>query len=181
MKDHIKRFIEDPSQENFLQLRAVIISSPAYSPYSTDYNETTGQLMAQEQYNEVVDYLMSLMDNWFLNPGIHIMLAFVQHKSGRENEARFEHSIATHIFNGILSTGDGSEANPYLVLRTADEYDLMIHLGKKSTQQALITKGEKHFDRHDCMDGSELWFDVTTQLEHMKRNFRNHQESGNTS
>jgi len=51
------------------------------------------------------------------------------------------------------------------VSRTSDEYDVLAHLEKRMQQQALVIQDGRHFDRLECSDGSEVWFDVTTAFE----------------
>lgn len=75
-----------------------------------------------------------------------------------------EYQIGQICIDCILSTGDGSKDQPYLVLRTSDEYDVLEHLDKKVKQQSLTGNGEKRFDVLECEDGSEYWFDVTDAL-----------------
>jgi hypothetical protein len=166
IETRLKTYLEEPSAATFLQLREAVAGSPGYAPYA-DRLDPAYPLLDQGKYDEARDYLFSLLPNWLLNPGFHHLLSTVHHRLGNDRAARFEHAMAQAVLQGILSTGDGSAARPYLVLRTADEYDVLHHLGKRRRQQALVVEGERRYDRQDCEDGSEIWFDVTVQLAHL--------------
>jgi predicted Zn-dependent protease len=166
INDHLKNYLKERSAARFLQLRDAVARSPSYAPYASRL-DPAHQLLDQGKFDEARQHLLSLLPNWLLNPGIHQLLSFVHHKLGEDRRAQFERAMAQAMLRGILSTGDGSAARPYLVLRTADEYDVLRHLGKRSRQQALVQEGERRYDRQDCDDGSEIWFDVTVQLAHL--------------
>jgi hypothetical protein len=157
----LNRFLQEPRPGNFLELRAALINSPLYSPYE-NYKETAYPLLDQEQYTEALDYLKSVLPKWFLNPGIHRTLAYTYHKLAHANEESLERDLANLLLNGILSSGSGSEARPYLVLYVDDEYEVLEGLGRKSRLQQLIEKGNCYFDAQICEDGNTIWFDVTT-------------------
>ena len=82
-----------------------------------------------------------------------------------------EMMIGDACIEGILATGDGSEGNPYIVIRTSDEHDVIEHLEKQLKQQSLMPKDDKHFDRIECTDGSKYWFDITDAYNHMAESF----------
>ena len=163
----LRKFMLEPSPERFLRLRELVAQSPEYAPYSGGLKEGR-ELLAQGEFEEAADFFLSVMPNWILNPGIHVMLGFAFRQLGQEQHAQLEYALATGLVGGILSTGDGSEAQPYLILHTNDEYDLLQHLEKRSQGQALRQKGANFFDVLTCEDGSELWFDVTVPLTHMQ-------------
>jgi len=169
---HLERYLQEQSLESFLRLRDAVIASPDYAPYTSNYRSTVGSLLEREKYQEAIDYLMSVMDNWFLNPGIHRLVSFAHYKLGRDEEAGFEYWMYKVMVEGIASTGDGSAESPYLVLHTTDEYDVLEHLGKETRKQALVKGSDKQYDRHDCTDGSQIWFDVTTPYGFLARRSR---------
>jgi len=43
------------------------------------------------------------------------------------------------------------------------------YLEKSSQGQALVHRGEQHFDVHQCEDGSSVWFDITAQYDRLHR------------
>jgi hypothetical protein len=145
-----------------MRLREAIAASPDYAPYA-DSPENVLSTVGDCNYEEAKSALLSLMGGWLLNPGIHTTLAFAYHKLGDEVGAKLEFELGARCLEGILSTGTGEEASPYLVLHTADEYDVLEHLGKRSLNQALVTTEQRTaYDVHQCEDGTSVWFDVTT-------------------
>ncbi len=165
----LEHFFEKQSPENFINLREAVAASPDYAPYASNYMDKVYALLEQEQFEEAKNHLMTVMANWILNPGIHTLASFVFQKLGRDNDARFEYGVSQLFLEGILSTGDGSETRPYLVLHTADEYDVLAHFDRKSQKQALVEKEGRHYDRQECQDGSQIWFDITIPYEHLRR------------
>ena len=61
----------------------------------------------------------------------------------------------------IRSTGDGTRAHPWSVLRVSDEYDVLRAAGRISREQTLLEADGRSLDRHVCDDDSEAWFDVS--------------------
>ncbi len=169
-KDRLNNYLADPSSEHFRLLQEALVHSPEYAPYSSEPREVY-PLLEQGQFQTAKEQLIALTPNWFLNASIHKLLSFVFHKLGDEQSARFEFQLATILLEGILSTGDGSEDRPYRVLHTADEYDILEHLAKQAKSQSLIEKASRHFDRQDCTDGTQLWFDITWPFSHLQRKF----------
>lgn len=164
----IQQFLVEPSAERFLSLRDAVSESPGYLPYSSDLTKGH-ELLTEGRFEEAKSYLLSLAPGWILNPGMHRLLSVACYQLGQVQIAMLEHEMAMAMLNGILSTGDGSEARPYLVLHVADEYDVLNHLEKRSQGQALVQKGERYCDLRTCDDGSEIWFDVTVPLAHLRK------------
>jgi hypothetical protein len=162
----LQQYLAEPTAERFMNLRAAVAESPGYAPYSSNL-EGGWELFEEGQFEEAKSFLLSVLPNWILNPGIHKMLSFAWHKLGEEETAQYEFALAMAMVNGILSTGDGTKAQPYLVLHTKDEYDLLEYLGKRSVEQSVVEHGEEYYDRQTCGDGSEIWFDVTVPLAHL--------------
>lgn len=86
-------------------------------------------MFEEGRVEEAKGLLESVLPGWILNPRIHQLISFAWHKLGQEEAAQYELAVAVALLNGILSTGDGSKAQPYLVLYPADEYDLLAYLG----------------------------------------------------
>jgi hypothetical protein len=176
--ERLGKYLQEDTLENFLSLRKAVAESAAYDPYADDL-DTAEALLEQGQLEELAERLLSAMGNRILNPSAHMMASFVFRKLSDEQRADTELGLARVVLEGILSTGDGSQERPYLVLCTADEYDVLERLGKQVSQQSLVEKDGKHFDRHACQDGTEVWFDVTTQLSRLdQRRKENGREKG---
>jgi hypothetical protein len=165
------RYLSEPSAENYMHLRAAVAISSDYEPY-TNYKEQAYGLMEAGKFAEAVEYLIACMPNWFLNPGIHFLLSFIYHKLDQAEPSQAEMSMAMLFLEGILLTGDGSDEQPYLVLHTADEDDVLLHLNKEPKNQSLVEQRGKYFDRQLCADGSEVWFDVSTPYQYLQHQFK---------
>lgn len=105
MQELLVRFLKGVSSENFLALRRAHL--------------------AREEFQEAHDLIREhMLLNYFMSPGIHLMLGFVLAKLGHEEESEFERFFGMRLMEGIESTGEGSEERPYLVTRSSDDYDL---------------------------------------------------------
>ena len=81
--------------------------------------------------------------------------------------------VAATCCEGILTTGEGSKSQPYLVLRTSDEHDIVRYLDKKFAGQALVHDGDRHLDHVRCDDDFEIWFDITDAYNKLGESFGN--------
>lgn len=160
MRELFIRFIESPDKDTYLALRAAIMATADYDPYSSEFEA------AAEQYDqglaaEARDALLGAIPNLLLSPGAHQMLSFLSAKCGDEEASKMEMMIAAACAEGILATGSGTAEEPYIVLRTSDEYDIVEYLGKEAAKQSLHEHGGRHLDRLECQDGTEYWFDIS--------------------
>ena len=130
-------YLEDPSPDGFLRLRQAAITSPDYAPYSNDL-DTALDLIDGKKWVEAREYLYKRMGNWLLSPRVHGMLAYTFKQTEETDQAELEIGLSTLLLEGILSTGDGTQAQPFLVCRTEDEYDVLDYLGKESRDQRLL-------------------------------------------
>ncbi len=110
---------------------------------------------------DVVAIITSMMPGSFLSPVAHGLLAEAHTALGDGPAADHERALTKLAFKSILDSGDGSEGRPWKVLRISDEYDVLRLLGRSSTQQELVERGGRRFDRHVHADASESCFDVT--------------------
>lgn len=163
-------FMESRNDETFLALRQQIIASDAYQPYSDEFT-TAEQLIDLYSLDEAREALEDTMPNLLLSPRAHRLLAEIDLEAGDVQSADRERMMAAACVEGVLATGDGSEQQPYLILRTSDEYDVLAHLGKRSEMQSLVLKEEKHLDLITCSDGSEVWFDITDAFARLTESF----------
>jgi len=170
MREEFVQFVESPGRETYLAFREKIIASDAYQPYSDELN-TAGELYEQGKVKEAQEALQEAMPNLMLSARAHQLLGFLNHKLGDEQAAEAEMMMASACIAGILETGDGSENNPYLVVRTSDEYDVIECMEKDVERQSLIEKDDKRFDVLRCTDGSEYWFDITDPYNQISKMF----------
>jgi hypothetical protein len=160
MGDAFLAFLGSPSRDTYLAAREAIVKSDRYEPYSRVLEVTAGQLSAGE-YHLARESILAAMSNLVLSPTAHLLLSIAADKIGDQKGAQIEREIATTCFKGILTTGDGSRTNPYLIVRISDEYDVVLYLGTQLKEQSLVLEGGKNLDHVVCVDGSEFWFDIT--------------------
>lgn len=142
MQELLVRFLKGVSSENFLALRRAHL--------------------AREEFQEAHDLIREhMLLNYFMSPGIHLMLGFVLAKLGNEEESEFERFFGMRLMEGIESTGEGSEERPYLVTRSSDEYDLLSARGLTMERQSLREHGGRWLDCLETNSGEPVWFDVT--------------------
>jgi hypothetical protein len=160
MKDVFFDFLQNPGRESYLKIRDLVVAHPSYNAYARDLDELA-KLYGEERYDEMEAQKDRALPNYLLSPRLHLLAGLAARKRGDERAAEMEFFICSMCLEGILSTGDGSEERPYLVLRTTDEYDVLQHLDKTLDMQELMHKGERSYDVMNCQDGSVLWFDIT--------------------
>ncbi len=166
MQDAFLNFIESPSRESYLRIREFLIALDVYDPYSDDLN-TIGTLINQQQFDEANEAIAAAMPNLLLSPRAHWYAAIVYEEQGNEEHAQIEQYMMTACFQGILSTGDGSYEQPFIICRTSDEHDVLSYLGKEMQQQSLHNRDSRHFDQLDTKDGESIWFDITEPYKQM--------------
>src|ERR1043166_2543059 len=71
----LRKFLEEPSVDNFLSLRAAVAESPDYAPYGASPDKAC-PLLDQEKFAEATAVLRDLIGNYLLNPRIHQYLGF---------------------------------------------------------------------------------------------------------
>lgn len=168
MRDAFIDLLKAPTAENYLAVSKRISEHPSYEPYDNGL-ENMNSLLAVGDHKGAIAKFGDLMPNWLLSPGIHMLQAVAYKRTGREKEFEVEMQIAFTLITAILATGDGSQARPYTVNRTRDEYDVLMHLKKEPAGQALHQKDGRHYDSISCDDGTEIWFDITVPYEHMRK------------
>jgi hypothetical protein len=170
MQDLFFEFLRSPSKETFLAVRSALVASPSYDAYSRDLNVIEEAYQA-ERFEKVRQQASATMGNLLLSPRLHLVAGLAARKLGDAKAADAELFICHCCIEGILSTGDGSANAPYLVTRTSDEYDVLMHTNKKMQQQALTHKDERSYDVLTCSDGTEYWFDITDAFACLEKQF----------
>lgn len=157
-QDTVFDFVKDPTKENFLKSRELIVTNPDYDPCSDDLS-IMEKLFENKEY-EKLNYYVTI--NVLLSPRAHFIKYFSLTEVGNIKGAKSVMFICHNILNCIEKTGDGTIQNPYIVIRVSDEIDfLQLHLKKKHIQQRLILNEDKYLDVLTLEDGSELYFDIT--------------------
>lgn len=166
-------FIKDPTKENFLKSRELIITNPDYDPYSNDL-EIMERLFEDREYDKL-NYYVNI--NVLLSPRAHFIKYFSLKQIGDTKASESVMFICHNILSCIEKTGDGTMENPYIVIRISDENDfLQLHLRKKYTQQRLVQHEGKYLDVLTLEDGSELHFDITDAYQRAAFSFKKRNE-----
>jgi hypothetical protein len=158
--DQFLAFLKEPSYENFVRVRNLVLAHPSYDPYGNQLNEAM-KLLDASDWQGFIDEGRKLIPNYLLSPRFHLARSFALKQMKDEDTAEMEAAMYVCCTEGIRSTGDGSEDKPWLVMRTLDEYDMLEQMGKKSAGQSLHKKDGKSLDRIQCEDGSAYWFDIS--------------------
>jgi len=150
-------FISNPSEENFLKSREMIINHPAFNPYSADL-EIIERFIDDSDFESAINYKNI---NILLSPTAHLMKGYAAKQLKDANTLKAEYEFAESILKCIKLTGDGSKEQPYIVTRVEDEYELLHSLKEKVSSQKLIIEEEKTFDLIKTESGKNIYFDIT--------------------
>jgi hypothetical protein len=162
-------FLSNATLETFRAIRDPIVNHANYDGYSQDLRDMENAY-AQKRFADVKSIFGSAQPNLLLSPGAHLLLSLALKEEGNAKGSDLERFICYRCVEGIQLTGDGTQARPYLVLRTSDEYDVLSALGKRLASQHLVhDEHGKSFDQMVCEDGTQLWFDITEMMNAMTR------------
>lgn len=169
MQETFLAYVQDPTPENFLAIRSVVIALPDFAPYGDGLRHLRDAYEAAE-YARVRELFSQHLSTLLLSGEAHFILALAHEKLGNGELCQMEKYLAFVCVKGILGTGDGSQERPYLVTSTADEYDALNALSKESQGQSLHHEPDRVLDRH-AVDGGEVWFDVTAPFATLEKQF----------
>jgi hypothetical protein len=147
------------SVSDLLRLRDAVRRSPGFDP-GLDVVGAVSPALARGDHAEAVAIVERLMPGAFFSPSAHAALAAAHAALGDEPRARAERRTQVLALESIRSTGDGTRARPWSVLRISDQYDVLRADRRTSREQTLVTVDGRLLDRHVCDDGSEAWFEV---------------------
>ncbi|HUE74414.1 MAG TPA: hypothetical protein VMP01_26260 [Pirellulaceae bacterium] len=99
-----------------------------------------------------------------LSPAVHALAAQSARTAGDAEDAELEEFLLEACLAGILDSGDGSPDSPYFVVCTADERHICQALGLEPGPQALINRSGTALDVVQCLDGTDVWFDLSRQV-----------------
>jgi hypothetical protein len=163
MQRQLAAFVEQPCKATYLAARdAVLCESPL--PLQTVEMAELDLLLEQEQYHALVDRLDALPASKVLSPRIHFLAAEAASALGHADDEELERTLFVLTLQGVLSTGEGTRANPYVVCHASDEHDVLAALGHEPAGQSLVEHEGRLCDVLVCSDGREVWFDVTDSL-----------------
>jgi hypothetical protein len=107
------------------------------------------------------DLADEVTDNWMLTPYFHEALALVHKHLGDENRSALEVELYKACVQGVLLTGDGSEAKPFEVVRVEDAYGVLLCLEKEWVEEEDLVSGAVRCRVFRCADGTSYWFDYS--------------------
>jgi hypothetical protein len=160
-------FFAGPTGERYLKLARLIAGHPSYNPLA-DHLDKLQTLSAKDPQAALMVYRAAL-PGLLLSPRAHQFAARAAKAAGDKELAEKEADLALKCLTGIAASGDGSPANPYIVLAVPDEYDLIRHLGLARGSQKLVTRGDRSYDVLRVSADQEVWFDVTIVFEGYKK------------
>jgi hypothetical protein len=160
MRDLFLKVAETPDRASYMAVRQAVLESPEYQPYSDELDRAE-EMMDERKFAEARDCIQQGFPNLLLSPLAHLLLAAIAEELGDKKSEELEDFLATTCAEGILATGEGTQASPYLVVRTSDEYDLLDYLGKEPAEESQVREGERTYDRLTTTDAAVLWFDIT--------------------
>ena len=163
MQDEFEIFLIRPTRAAYEQVRGALLVDPVFRADPLELAEVAAHCAAGE-FEAARDKLDGLLYDWALSPRMHALAAWTATELGDEADAELERFTSRACLAGLLATGNGSFASPYLVTYPADEYDLLAALGREPRSQQLIDCDSGRFDVLTCDDGEEFWFDVTAFL-----------------
>src|SRR3954468_20468126 len=112
MQRQLAAFVEQPCKATYLAARdAVLGHSPL--PLMTAEMANLDLLLEHEEHQALLDRLDALPASKVLSPRIHFLAAEAAAALGRLADVELERSLFVLTLQGLLSTGDGTPANPY--------------------------------------------------------------------
>jgi hypothetical protein len=163
MHRQIAAFVEQPGQATFLAAREAVLKLSPLPIVAVELADLERRLLLGE-YQAVLDRIDALPPSKVLSPRIHQLAAEAAEALHLADEVELERSLYVLTLRGLLSTGDGSPARPFVVCHPCDEYDILFALGQEPRGQSLAKDACRLCDVIKCTDGSTYWFDVTDLL-----------------
>lgn len=160
LNDRFQTFLDDPTLENYLKLRTLVLDDRTYSASAAEYNDVK-MLMECGRFNDARVWLRRLGPGRLLSPKAHELAAIVGRYLGDNEGARRESLTYHRCIEGILGTGDGTREHPYLLTHAGDQFDLLDYLERKIGRQSVVQDQGRTLEHVECQDGSELWFDLS--------------------
>ena len=156
----LNAFLRERTLERYLAARDAMLVSRHYEPKSTVLPDIF-RLLGRGLHRRVLAIATQSMANWILNPGVHFVAAQAFHELGDVERAEREAETGRALLGGLLMTGDGSAERPYIVLRAADEYDVLASMGLRCRAHQVAYREGRAYDALACDDGRDVWFDVS--------------------
>jgi hypothetical protein len=163
MQRQLAAFVELPCKATFLAARDAVLRHSPLPLVAADFAELD-RLLDQSEHEVLLDRLDALPASKVLSPRVHFLAAEAADALGEAADVELERSLFVLTLQGLLTTGDGTQGNPYIVCHSTDEYDILAALGHEPAGQSLAEHEGRLCDVLICADGREVWFDVTDLL-----------------
>jgi hypothetical protein len=163
MQRQLAALVEQPSKQTFLAARDAVLRRSLLPLTATDLADLE-RLLDRGEHEAVLDRIDALPPAKVLSPRVHCLAAEAAAALGDEEDLELERALYVITLQGLLATGSGTPADPYVVCQATDEYDVAMALGHEPASQSLVEHESRLCDVLVCADGRELWFDVTEQL-----------------
>jgi hypothetical protein len=160
LRDAFGVYLQERSLESFLAARALLMALPSYDPWSPELAEID-LLLDRQDWRTMRRRAMQVVDNWMLTPYIHECLALAHQKLGDEKMCALEAELFAACARGILMTGDGTAAHPYLVVRVDDAYGALLFEEKRWVHEREVEQAGRTYRVLTEEGGVERWFDLT--------------------
>jgi hypothetical protein len=168
MQRQLSAFVDEPSRETYLAVRSAVLAASPLPLAATDLTELE-RLLGEGAARQVLDRLDTLPPSKVLSPRVHLLAAEAAEAVGDVAGGEIERFLFVLCLQGLLATGDGSAAKPYLVCHATDEQDVLAALELEAAGQALVQDGGRLCDVLTCSNGREVWFDMTAVMHPARR------------
>ena len=162
LEDAWEEFLHRPTCASFTSVRECVLKEDSFTPSALVLVELS-QLLAGEEYTHVLERVEELMPAWAICPRIHFLAGSAAEALDDAEESELCQFLSSTCVDGILSTGDGSRNNPWLVTYPSDAQDCLARLGLSVKSQQLVNDGDAMLDiiqanndRIYCFDVSDL-------------------------
>lgn len=163
MKQMLQQFAEQPTRENYLAVlqRLREVGEPSVTP--AEIAALSAQLAVAND-SAALSAIQRLPKSAAFSPRVHYLAAEFCDRVGDQRRAELERFLFSACLTGLLATGDGTLARPYVVCQVSDERDILLALGEISAELKVLTRGQRTLDRHRCESGREICFDCSQAL-----------------
>lgn len=163
MQRQLTAFVEQPSRKTFLAVREAVLEAAPLPLAATDLADLE-RMLDSRRFQKVLDRIDALPPSKLLSPRVHALAAEAAEALGDAESGEIERFLFVLCLRGLLATGDGSPAQPYIVCHPTDEYDVLVALDLEAAGQSLVEFEGKRCDVLVCTSGREVWFDVSAAL-----------------
>lgn len=165
MQEELQTFLEAPGARTYRRVREALVEELASTGHTATCSPVVpaelAELAATSQFTTLLERIDELQPAWALSPRVHFLAALAAEECGDEEVAEIERFTFQACLEGILATGDGTAAAPYLITYLSDEYDVLAALGLEPRSQKLVEQRGMLCDVAKCLDGEEVWFELT--------------------